>query len=77
MRRTAIIILCTLAAISMHAQVWSFATDAQERGYYTRPYERYEAEEGWCEAQGFFLSPSDDQRDLQSEASHQQALQLQ
>ena len=77
MRRTAIIILCTMAVTSMHAQVWSFATDAQERGYYTRPYERYEAEEGWCEAQGFFLSPSDDQRDLQSEASHQQALQLQ
>ena len=66
-----------MAVTSMHAQVWSFATDAQERGYYTRPYERYEAEEGWCEAQGFFLSPSDDQRDLQSEASHQQALQLQ
>ena len=77
MRRTAIIILCTMAVTSMHAQVWPFATDAQERGYYTRPYERYEAEEGWCEAQGFFLSPSDDQRDLQSEASHQQALQLQ
>lgn len=77
MKRTVIIILGTLAAIGVQGQVWSFATDTQERGYYNRPYERYEAEPGWCEAAGVFLAPSDDQRDLQSEASHQQALQLQ
>ncbi len=77
MKRTVIILLGTLAAIGVQGQVWSFATDTQERGYYNRPYERYEAEPGWCEAAGVFLAPSDDQRDLQSEASHQQALQLQ
>lgn len=62
--------------IAVQAQVYTFATDAQERGYYNRPYERYEAEPNLCEASGVFLAPSDDQRDLQSEASHQQALQL-
>ena len=57
-------------------QVYRFATDALERGYYNRPYERYEAEPEFCTAQGLFLAASDDQRDLQSEASHQQAIQL-
>ena len=58
------------------SHVYVFATDAQQRGYYNRPYERYEAEPGYCETNGSFLSASDDQADLQSEASHQQAVQL-
>lgn len=57
-------------------QVYPFATDAQQRGYYNRPYERYEAEESWCNTNGTFLQPSEDQKTLQSEASHQQAVQL-
>ena len=76
MKRVIQIVLLALAVQCMPAQVYEFATDAQERGYYNRPYERYEAEPDRCEASGLFLAPSDDQRDLQSEASHQQALQL-
>ncbi len=68
--------MISAANLTSHAQVWLFSTDEQERGYYNRPYERYEAEQDYCTAAGCFLSPSDDQRDLQSEASHQQALQL-
>ena len=58
------------------SHVYTFATDAQQRGYYNRPYERYEAEPDHCETNGTFLAASDDQADLQSEASHQQAVQL-
>lgn len=58
------------------SHVYTFATDAQQRGYYNRPYERYEAEPNFCETNGTFLAASDDQADLQSEASHQQAVQL-
>lgn len=58
------------------SHVYTFATDKQQRGYYNRPYERYEAEPGFCETNGTFLAASDNQVDLQSEASHQQAVQL-
>ena len=58
------------------AQEYVFPTDSLGRGYIDRPYARYEAEEGWCETNGVFLAPSDNQRDLQSEASHQQAVAL-
>lgn len=58
------------------SQVYLFSTDQQRRGYYNRPYERYEAEPSLCSTNGSFLAPSEDQRTLQSEASHQQALQL-
>lgn len=58
------------------SHVYVFATDTLERGYYNRPYERYEAEPDYCLTNGTFLAVSDDQRTLQSEASHQQALQL-
>lgn len=58
------------------SQVYPFATDALQRGYYNRPYERYEAEPDFCTTNGVFLEASDDQATLQSEASHQQAVQL-
>ena len=58
------------------SHVYTFATDKIQRGYYNRPYERYEAEPNFCETNGTFLSASDNQADLQSEASHQQAVQL-
>ncbi|MCQ2347735.1 MAG: hypothetical protein MJZ65_00935 [Paludibacteraceae bacterium] len=64
------------ASTSNSSDVYSFPTDAQQRGYYNRPYERYEAEQNWCTTDGTFLQPSDDQKTLQSEASHQQAVQL-
>lgn len=76
MKRIVILLIGTLLSVWISAQVYEFATDALERGYYNRPYERYEAEPGLCTAFGTFLTASDDQRDLQSEASHQQALQL-
>lgn len=63
-------------AVSATGQAYPFATDAQQRGYYNRPYQRYEAEPGWCTTSGQFLAATDDQRQLQSEASHQQAVQL-
>lgn len=71
---------CFIALLSvslgLSAQVYTFPTDALGQGYVTRPYERYEAEEGLCNTTGQFLAPSDRQTDLQSEASHQQAVQL-
>lgn len=58
------------------SQVYLFPSDKQGRGYINRPYQRYEAEPGCCTTDGTFLSATDDQRLLQSEASHQQALNL-
>ena len=58
------------------SQVYLFPSDKQGRGYINRPYQRYEAEPGLCTSDGTFLEASDDQRLLQSEASHQQALNL-
>ncbi len=72
-----LLILFLVCSLVSQAQVYTFETDELQRGYYNRPYDRYEAEPDYCEGQGLFLSPSDNQRDLQSEASHQQALQLQ
>lgn len=66
----------SLLSIQAAGQSYSFATDAQQRGYYNRPYLRYEAEPTYCVTNGTFLPASDDQRDIQSEASHQQALVL-
>ena len=66
-----------LGQVTVYAQVYRFADDILERGYYDRPYERYEAEPDYCQTNATFLPASDNQRDLQSEASHQQALVLQ
>ncbi|MEE4257753.1 MAG: glycosyl hydrolase family 28-related protein, partial [Bacteroidales bacterium] len=53
-----------------------FPDDEIERGYYDRPYLRYEAETGKCETNGTVLTPSYDQRKIQSEASNQEAVEL-
>jgi parallel beta-helix repeat protein len=58
------------------AQSVSFEDDEKSRGYYTRPYLRYEAEAGRCETNGTILTPTYDQTQLQSEASNQSATQL-
>lgn len=89
MNRQTLILFFSLLALSIvpaphYAQtalvegshVYEFSTDTLMRGYYNRPYERYEAEPDRCLTNGTFLAPSDDQRTLQSEASHQQAVQL-
>lgn len=76
-RINTILFLCfCFPALGATAQEYVFPTDSLGRGYIDRPYARYEAEDGWCETNGVFLAPSDNQRDLQAEASHQQAVSL-
>lgn len=60
----------------LQAQPVPFADDALQRGYYDRPYQRYEAEPGRCRSNGTFLEATYDQTQLQCEATNQQALQL-
>lgn len=67
---------CTIAQSDVDSDVYLFPTDSLQRGYYNRCYERYEAEPNWCVSNGVFLEATDDQRMLQSEATHQQAVQL-
>ena len=67
---------CNVAQSQGDTDVYVFATDSLQRGYYNRPYERYEAEPDYCSTTGSFLEATDDQRELQSEATHQQAVQL-
>lgn len=67
---------CFLICWPLMSQQYAFAEDEWQQGWYDRPYSRYEAEEGLCSSTGAFLERSDDQSLLQSEASHQQAVQL-
>jgi len=69
--------LCFASSLSLFSQHVTFSDDARQRGYFERPYLRYEAEPGLVNAhQGTFLDPTFDQRQIQSEASNQQALNL-
>lgn len=72
--------ICLLTGQTSMAQqtssVYHFPSDDLGRGYITRPYDRYEAEPGYCSTDGTMLEASEDQRTVQAEASHQQALQL-
>jgi predicted dehydrogenase len=67
--------LCLLTGL-LSAQSVSFVDDERQRGYYDRPYKRYEAEPGRCSSNGLFLSPTYVQTELQSEASNVVATQL-
>ena len=58
------------------AQSIAFPDDERERGYFERPYLRYEAEPGKCETNGTILQPTFDQREIQTEASNFTAVQL-
>lgn len=58
------------------AQSVLFPDDAIQRGYYDRPYKRYEAEPGKSMSDGLYLSPSFTQSEIQSEASNAVAVQL-
>ncbi len=71
-----IFLFLLLLVSKVSAQNVSFADDERERGYFDRPYLRYEAESGKCETTGILLPPTFDQRELQSEASNQSAVQL-
>jgi hypothetical protein len=70
------VVLLLLTVLNLKGQSVSFADDLIERGYFNHPYLRYEAEAGKCETTGSFLQPTFDQRELQSEASNQSAVQL-
>lgn len=70
------IALLLFPVFNLKAQNVFFADDVKERGYFERPYLRYEAEAGKCETNGTILQPTFDQRELQSEASNQSAVQL-
>lgn len=73
----AVFVLGAVAADAF-AQHVVFPDDALGRGYFDRPYKRYEAEPGKCEASPgvLFLETSYTQTELQSEASNQCAAQL-
>jgi parallel beta-helix repeat protein len=71
-----LIILILLSIFESFTQSVSFPDDERERGYYDRPYKRYEAESGKCITSGILLAPTYDQREIQSEASNQMAVQL-
>ncbi|MCD7972212.1 MAG: right-handed parallel beta-helix repeat-containing protein [Candidatus Azobacteroides sp.] len=78
MRKKQFSILISFFFLSMFlsAQHIPFPDDEKERGYYNRPYKRYEAEPGKCVTNGIFLDATHNQSALQSEASNQIALQL-
>jgi len=61
---------------NLSAQQVTFPDDAINRGFVNRPYMRYEAEADKCITDGTILSPTFDQRTLQSEASNQSAVNL-
>ncbi len=70
-------LLFLLSALeAVQAQSVLFPDDQKQRGYYDRPYKRYEAEAGKCITNGVILPASFEQSDLQSEASNQVATQL-
>ena len=76
MKKSLYFLFATLLCVCAQAQVYDFAEDAMQRGWHNRPYQRYEAEPELCQTNGTFLEKSDNQRTVQSEASHQQAVQL-
>lgn len=78
-RTSLLFAVAALAAAPAIAQHISFPTDGMQRGYFDRPYLRYEAEPDFCRNNGgTFLMPLDSysQTPLQAEASRQCALQL-
>lgn len=72
-------VLAIAAVLPASAQHLTFESDAIQRGFYDRPYLRYEAEPGLCDTyQGVFLSPPEvySQQPLQAEASRRSAITL-
>ena len=77
MRCFSLLIIGLFTSLSgLFAQSVFFQDDEKQRGYYDRPYKRYEAEPRKCTGNGLFLSPTYVQTELQSEASNQVAIQL-
>lgn len=78
MKNNYIVFISFLILLSprLFSQSITFPDDQSQRGYYNRPYQRYEAEDGKCRSNGVFLEPTYNQTFVQSEASNQSALQL-
>lgn len=76
MKKIATIICFSVWVTLSWGQHINFADDAISRGWYNRPYLRYEAEEGRCITSGNILTPTYTQTEIQCEASNQQAVQL-
>ncbi|MDR2498107.1 MAG: hypothetical protein LBD28_01560 [Tannerellaceae bacterium] len=76
MKQFLIILALTALPSGLAAQSVSFPDDAMQRGYFDRPYKRYEAEPQKCASNGLFLSPTYAQTEIQSEASNNVAVQL-
>ncbi|MDR2496343.1 MAG: right-handed parallel beta-helix repeat-containing protein [Tannerellaceae bacterium] len=76
MRNLLIMIALTVLPSGLAAQSVSFPDDVMKRGYFDRPYKRYEAEPQKCSSNGLFLSPTYTQTEIQSEASNNVAVQL-
>ena len=76
MKKVISIFILSLPLLAMAQSVSFENDDVRNRGYYDRPYLRYEAESGMCVSNGAFLPQTYDQTQLQSEASNQSAVQL-
>ena len=78
MKKTLLFLMLALTTFSANSQSdKTYETEYnRQRGYYDRPYFRFEAENGKCNSDGTFLEPTYNQTYLQSEASNQQAVQL-
>ncbi len=78
MKKIELLVMAMVAATSAMAQHLEFPDDALQRGYYDRPYLRYEAEPDRCQSEAVFLLPEDTytQTPLQAEASNLTAASL-
>jgi len=78
MKKTTIFLSLLFAASSLYAQIDNTyqAEDDRQRGWYNRPWQRYEAENGKCQTNGSILSATFDNSQLQSEATNQIATNL-
>ncbi len=76
MKRNFLLGTLFLLITNLNAQSVIFGDDEIQRGYFDRSCRRYEAEPGNCITNGDFLSETFDQREVQSEASNQTAVQL-
>ncbi|MDD6357105.1 MAG: right-handed parallel beta-helix repeat-containing protein [Bacteroidales bacterium] len=78
MRRITILMSVLLAAGSLYAQADKTyqAEDNRQRGYYNRPWLRYEAETGKCQTNATVLPASTANANIQSEATNQVAVNL-
>lgn len=76
MKNLFIMLAATFIPSGLAAQSILFPDDDIKRGYFDRPYKRYEAEPQRCESNGLFLSPTYTQSEIQSEASNNAAVRL-